>query len=252
MSLCDILQKRAAEKSAARPIKTPLPAELRAPYEQGYVPAEYVDESLDEMAANLVERAVKTRRIRTSDAPALHTFLAKELHGHQRDLEDISYRKGQHVNAPVTPIELGVSGALQTAVPYGLSKLTGGGLTLGQAAKNVVHPSGFMPLAATTGALSLLKPLGDPRWRRGERGYFSSLHESVKGEADNLAEAGRNARERYGLAGVPIQAFHGMLNPIPSLYHGVTSMKDLIMGKEGQAMIARAETLIDKALFRGK
>lgn len=96
--------------------------------------------------------------------------------------------------------------------------------TLASAARSFLTPS--LPGVAMSQLMGLARPLSDPKYRRGERGYASSWLEGQKGDAERLGRKAEEATQRYGVAGVPLQLLHGFLNPVSSLVYGGTAIKD--------------------------
>ncbi len=118
--------------------------------------------------------------------------------------------------------------------------------TVAGMAKNFLTPS--LPGVAIGGLFSLTSPLNDPKYRSGDRSYLNSWWQGQKHQADQLGERGRQARENYGIAGVPVQALHGLLNPVSSLLYGGRAVRDYFSGKQASLRIARAETSVRRTL----
>lgn len=168
------------------------------------------------------------------------------------------YRKSRGVTAPVTPAEIGVTGAANVGAAYltprllnslGSSALKSEAPTLGKATANMFGPHSVIPAALAAMSLNhLISPLSDPLYHSGRRGYWSSVGEGISGAADTLKERGQEARQRYGLAGIPLQMMHGILNPVAGVTYAGRSLRDMMQGKEGSDLSLRAESVIHAAL----
>lgn len=154
---------------------------------------------------------------------------------------------GELVQAPVDPGDLAITGANYVAAPYLMSKVMGPSLTLGQAAASGLGPA-FLPASGIFNVLNLVSgPLRDPKYIRGQQGYLSSLPSAMESQVDAMREAGREAARKYGILGLPLQAFHGILNPVTSLGLGVSSVGRALLGKSGELEM-EAEDSISEAL----
>ena len=100
------------------------------------------------------------------------------------------------------------------------------------------------------GLTTALQPLGDPLYRRGDRGYIKSIGESLKAESSELARKGQEVRRKYGLMGVPIQLFHGVTHPLASLLMGGQAVGNLLSTKQGEDMVLHASEKVAEALRR--
>lgn len=244
--LVEILQKRSAR------IEDDLPRSIMDPIRNGEVPPESIGLALENVATGAVTNAVKRRLIYAKQAPELQQHLHAHLKRYQKPLEAEAYRATASVYAPVTPGEIATSAAGGIGFPMLISRLPrigGTPLSVGSAAKWWVGPQGLIPAAVFGAGFSALRPFSDPLYQRGQRGYIESFSENIKGEAQNLARKGEEARRKYGpLLGIPLQAVHGIMNPIASLAYGAGSLRDLMMGKTGEDLSLKAERALSSVL----
>jgi hypothetical protein len=137
--------------------------------------------------------------------------------------------------APVTPGELAMAGGMSIGVPWVISRATASPMSLGEAAKWSVTPKG-------TGAMIFNDILGtglgafnEPGYRSGQQGFLSATGSAFGRQVRGIGQASREARERYGLLGVPLQALHGIWNPLSSTAYMLKSMRDSVFDKAGAA-----------------
>jgi hypothetical protein len=196
------------------------------------VPAMQIRQVAEARVSDLVADMVKRKRLPANQASALSKKLLADAEPAIRAQESAAYRTetGERAMAPSTLT--GTAGAIggMTGMQWLMDrgshmlsspapgKLKAPAPTLGQAFKSVFLPS-FLPVAAALefGLGHALSPIGDPQYRGGQRGYWQSVGESYRGAKENLAEQGAQARARYGPFGIPLQMFHGMMNPLASL-----------------------------------
>jgi len=268
--ITEILQKRAVVD-----LSQALPKAIIDPIRQGNIPPENVPDILEELASTATASAVRRHMVHPQEAQKFQKHLHGYLKRYQTPLQAEAYRSSSSVAAPVSPTELGVTTAMQLGLPMAMSRIPffnrsspvpdphnttmNPSITHDPKAHHIgprgalemwMGPKYFLPTAAISSVASALRPIGDPLYRAGKRSYFKSLHEGVMGEAQNLTRAGEEARKRYGLLGVPLQALHGVMNPIASIYSGGQAVHDLLMGKKGEDMSLRAEVSISRALSK--
>ena len=147
------------------------------------------------------------------------------------------------LHMPVKPTEIAASLAYNSATPTALHLLSGTPLTLG----SVMGPA-FLPLSAAGDVLTA--PFFDPDYQLGDKGYLNSLASGISSRADRIGISGREAREQYGPLGIPLQAVHGILNPVSGSFYAARELGKYLFGKEGEAIITEAETVIDRVLSR--
>lgn len=245
--LTEVLQKRAVKLESA------IPEEIVGPVRKGQVEAGDIEEVLNRLANISSRSAVRRKLIPSSKSKLFNEHLHGYLKRYQNPLESEAYRATAEVAAPVEPKDIAATAAFNTAFPMVISripKIGGDPVNFGGAVNMAVGPRGFLPMTVANSVFSGLRPLGDPQWQKGNRSYLKSFHENIKGQAHNLARKSEEARDRYGLAGVPLQAVHGVMNPIASLYHGGETLYNLLMGKKGEDMAVRAESAIHEALAK--
>jgi len=195
------------------------------------VPAMQIRQVAEARISDLVADMVKRKRLPPGQATALSKKLLADAEPNIRAQESAAYRieTGERALAPSTLT--GTAGALggMTGIQWLMDRgghalsspppgtLKGPPPTLGHAFKSVFLPS-FLPIAGTFELGGhMLSPIGDPQYRGGQRGYWKSVGESYHGARENLAEQGAQARARYGPFGIPLQMFHGVMNPLASL-----------------------------------
>lgn len=196
------------------------------------IPAMQIRQVAEARVSDLVADMVKRKRLPPNQANALSKKLLAEAEPEIRAQESAAYRTetGERAMAPSTLT--GTAGAIGgitgmqwlmdraghalSSPPAGVPK--GPPPTLGSSFKSIFLPQ-FLPIAAALefGLGHLVSPVGDPQYRSGQRGYWKSVGESYRGAQENLAEQGAQARARYGIAGIPLQMFHGVMNPLASL-----------------------------------
>jgi len=125
------------------------------------------------------------------------------------------------VSAPVSPTDLAVTALTYGGVPYAMSRLPllsrmfGPPASLGKSLVSSLGPGAFPLIGASDVAQSLLGP------------------SSMSSRIDEMREAGRTAAKRYGALALPIQALHGVLNPVTSIGYGLSSLGRAVLGKSG-------------------
>lgn len=121
------------------------------------------------------------------------------------------------VYAPTDPVDVGLAGGLSVGVPYLVSRIYGSPNPLRRSlAYSFGAPSVVGGTMMDVGRI-LLNPLTDPKYTKGQQGYLKSVGEGFNRGMDYLDAAGVETRNRYGVAGIPIQALHGILNPVTGL-----------------------------------
>lgn len=169
---------------------------------------------------------VKNRQILPREAKKTSKAILEQLEPEIQKQEAVAFRAqaGESVQAPATM--MGTAGALgiATAFPWLITrgswlwgKKPENPYTLGQSFKFNFLPNVIPFAAGIEGVGHLLAPMSDPLRQQGRRGYWKSVRESFRGAQEGLAERGAEARERYGVAGIPLQMLHGVFNPLASL-----------------------------------
>lgn len=174
-------------------------------------------------------------------APIMHA-----VSGEDTEREPIST-----LTTPVTPKDVAVNLGYQVGAPYLMSRFGLFGdkpTTLGESVVAGFSPR-YTPMLAGLEALGMfLSPLSDPAYQSDKIGYLASLGRGLKSNIKQVGEASRYARENYGGWGVPIQVFHGILNPLHSTAYAAKEIGKYMMGKEGEVAALRAESDIRDAL----
>jgi hypothetical protein len=207
----ELLERGALQASQDRPAD--LPAMMIRPMVETHV-------------SNLVSGLVEQGKIRPRQAKKTIEQLMAQAHPAIQEKEREAYRReaGQRTIAPGTLAGTAMAATTATSFPWLLSrgswlwgKKPKHPMSLGESFKFNFAPA-FVPMTAGFEALNhLLAPLSDPMRKRRERGYWKSVGESFKGGMEGLAEGGAEARARYGAFGIPLQMFHGIMNPLASL-----------------------------------
>jgi hypothetical protein len=154
------------------------------------------------------------------------------------------------VYTPTEPLDLATMGAFGVGAPWLFGKAMGSPVSLGRAATYGFGPV-VLPLTAVGDVANMfLGPMADPRYQLGMRGYFESLGHGVKKNIEQVSEAAREARRRYGAMGIPVQMAHGIMNPVTSAMYLGRSLKDWMLGPSGAESALRAEGAVDRALGR--
>lgn len=240
------------------------PQDIASLFSSGRVHPLAVGKTLDQLAHSSASTAATEGRIPHEQMDDYSAKVRASLERHTGSLENMAYRAGGNVDAPVSPLEMGLKGVEGVATPYmlgnamhygrraaapwlnkdSIGKLVNEGRTP-QRAKAVVDRAiraespratlkssvkSFLTLSLPGVALSqlgtLARPFSDPKYKRGERGYLSSWWEGQKGDAERLGQKAEEATQRYGAAGVPLQMLHGFLNPVSSLVYGGNAVKN--------------------------
>lgn len=151
-------------------------------------------------------------------------------------VEDADSRP-ESVNAPVSPAELAGTAIAYGGAPYAtsrlplLSRIFGPPVSLSKSIATGLGPAA-LPLIGASDAAQLL--LGSA---------------SVSSRIDEMRESGRAAAKRYGVLALPIQALHGVLNPVTSIGYGLSSLGRAVLGKSGsladEARAAISDVLSD-------
>ena len=213
-------------------------------------------ELMEELAGQITQRAIAKGQLHPKDEATAKATVMTELRRHERQLEAQNYRQSRMTNVPTTPGEIGASVGLGTGMTWAVPRLMNKFRnkpsltpppTVGEAAKASFGP-GMLPI---TGAFELanlaMNPMADPKYQRGERSYMQSAKEGWKGTQERFGKSQEDVRNKYGLLGLPVQALHGILNPITGLAYAGTGIYDKLTGKEGGELITQADMLVDKA-----
>lgn len=220
-------------------------------------------ELTEEIIDQTTRWAIQHRRLKAQEQEKFKERLRGGIEQSQDKIDADQYRRTRSVGAPVNTGELGAMVGGNLAVGGVLTALQNRNDKAKNVAAGIPHtptsmnpaailgrafgPASMIPTGAIEAARIALNPLSDPLYRKGTRSYLSSVGEGFKGQVDQLGERQIETRGKYGLAGVPVQAFHGILNPISSLAYAGRSAKDLVLGKEG-SLAERAKSAISKAL----
>lgn len=246
-----MILKRAFKKLAEGSLRD-LPLFITRPFESGQIQALDVPNALLTLVDNSAEVATQNGKISQRQVPAFKDYLRRTFHEYQPQLEALAYRSSSQANAPITKSEIGLTGGFGVALPKLVSHMPvigGHAMSWKDSIKSFLSPEALAPTALISTGMSATKPFQDPLFRRGERSYLKSWSEAMKGEANDFGLKELETKQKYGPIGAaPIQALHGILNPIPSLMYGYNSIKNYATGKHGEAALSRSNILIDKML----
>lgn len=166
------------------------------------------------------------------------------------------YRDTRPISAPVTPGEIGLTAATGTAVNYATPRILKHipnykdmqQPSVGQAITQTFGPD-FVPinLAMNLGWDTLRGPLSDPLYHQGKRTYLKSVGEGMLGAAERMRGRSHEVRDRYGLAGIPVQMLHGLSSPVAGLTYAGQSLGRLLSTKEGSLLALKAEESVKRA-----
>lgn len=159
--------------------------------------------------------------------------MAPFLQGQEKG-EDTS--SAEMVVAPVTPGELGTNAAMIGGVPYLMGRygvLGTPAMTAGEALAFGLGPGALPAITAGNVASWALGPLQDPAYQSGERGYLGSILPSIGAQVGAMRKANYEASKRYGAGAIPVQALHGVLNPLTGVAYGLSSLGQTLLGKSG-------------------
>lgn len=149
------------------------------------------------------------------------------------------------MNLPTDPLDVSVAAGQTVGLPWLSRQMMGTPISLGHAAR-----IGLSPVETPMNALIdvATAPLESPEYQSGESGYLGSMISGLKQRAHDVGEAGRDAQKRYGMLAYPLQAFHGISNPVSSTIYGAGQLKDYLFGKSGAQLARRAEQAIAERL----
>jgi len=140
------------------------------------------------------------------------------------------------VSAPVTPGDIGTNVAMIGGIPYLMGRYGVFGapaMTAGESLAFGLGPGVLPAVAAGNVASWALGPFQDPAYQRGDRGYLGSVLPSIGAQVKAMRRANQEATRRYGVGAVPVQAFHGLLNPLTGAAYGLSSLGQTLLGKSG-------------------
>ncbi len=176
-----------------------------------------------------------------------HAGVLAQLAGEFDDVDEPVERLGPA--APVTPGEIAAAGGLGVAAPWLGSKLTTiaglskAPLTLREAASWSVSPKFFGPAVLADTLTSGLGALSEPGYQSGRLNYLNAVRRAFNRKVKGVALASREARERYGLLGIPLQVLHGIWNPVSSMAYMLRSMKGEPFNKIGSIALEAQEVV---------
>jgi hypothetical protein len=169
------------------------------------------------------------------------------------------YRESRNVSAPVSPGETALSVGLNTGINYAVPRLLQhiphkalkpeSVPSVGESAWQLFGPDYVVPnMAVSFGLNTLTAPMADPLYHQGKRSYLKSVGEGALGAAEAMRQRSHEARERYGVGAIPLQMFHGVMNPVAGLTYAGQSLGRLLSTKEGSFLALRAEEQVKRAI----
>jgi hypothetical protein len=224
-----------------------IPQDFHKAVEQGQLPADRIGPMLDEYVSNQLLEEVNAGRLPRAHALSAFERIRAGQKAQQVELEQAAYHKGSYVPAPESFLGAGTSAAA-TVAPTKLFSHLFNPMSWRESAKLSLGPAS-LPFSTLFEAGSLgAAPLGDPLYQRGERGYFGSLSEAAKSRMDQFERAGKNVRERYGVAGVPIQALQNAFNPLTGTAFAGKELYKSLSGPTAAELSMQAEQDLAKYL----
>lgn len=145
--------------------------------------------------------------------------------------------------APVTPSEMAWAGGMSVGLPWAISRAAGSPMSLGEAAKWSVTPKAFGAMAFNDILGAGLGAFDEPGYQSGRQGYLSAAGSAFGRQVKGIGQASREARERYGLLGVPLQVLHGIWNPLASTAYMLKNVKDTMLDKAGSFALEAQEVM---------
>jgi hypothetical protein len=221
-----------AEESMYRLIADLPPLKKKA---QQMLPAMMIRPTVQDRVSQIVAEMVRRKQIPPRQAEEVTKALMEQAEPEIRKQEEAAYRaqSGEQAMAPATIMGAATTAASLAAFPWLISRapyLIGRKpkkpMTLRESFKMSFMPAWLPVTAAFESGGHLLSPMSDPRYKAGERGYWKSVGESFRGAQEGLAERGAESRARYGMLGIPLQMFHGVMNPLASLSYLGRSVGD--------------------------
>jgi len=216
-------------------------------------------EVLGEVSEQLANRAIAQGYINADEKDEYKLRVQRQMQD-PTAMEAEHYRKTRPISAPVTPGELGSTIGVSTGSMWAFpriaklfGKTTSKMPTVGKSFTSGFGPA-MLPMTALFEGLNIaaLNPLNDPVRRAGQRGYLESVSEGLGGAMDTLQTRGREARRKHPVLGVPIQMFHGIMNPVTSSALALRNMKRAITGEPAEKAAAAADEAVLKALQKGE
>jgi hypothetical protein len=153
-------------------------------------------------------------------------------------------------NLPVDVSDIALSQAPLVGSAYLMGRLGFPSIQpgLGGAVKATFGPLG-LPMYGLSELVGLgAAPFSDPAYQVGRKGYFGALGEQLGRNVEAVGEAGRSAREKYGPLGLPVQALHGILNPVSSSLYLLKNLKETFTGREGETRAKEAQFVVARTL----
>jgi hypothetical protein len=259
-SLVDILKERAAVQAACS-VKSADLAEFESKLSQGGVNPSSAVPEFEQAAIEHYRGLIQSGQMTPAEA---HRLLRQRL----KDRPSVEQQALESGSSLYTPSYLGAGTTLGVGagLSWGLNKLLSGkdAHPIHEHVGSMLSPSQLLPRTAdpTTGkmkwsmspwallplgaasAFYLTRPLQDPAYQRGEKGYFSSLASAIGGSGRESRRRMSEAEQNYGTLGaMPLHALNFAMDPLGGIAAAGTKVKDVLTSKEGELWDKAAEAV---------
>jgi hypothetical protein len=198
-------------------------AEKKASLEQ--LPALMVEPEIQRRTDDKLTQLLESGKITAQQAKVLRSQALSAAKPYQREAEEKAYAResGDRALAPTTVGSTALALGIGAALPIGVNRIhrMASPLTEKMPWREALSlqflPSAIPWTAGFEGLTHAMAPMTDPAYKRGDRGYLGSVYKSFRGAQEGLAERGAEVRQRLGVAGIPVQMFHGVMNPMASV-----------------------------------
>lgn len=227
--------------------------EKKAGLEQ--IPAQLIGPELERRTDEELTRLLQSGSITSEQAKKLREHTLSSIAPVQQGLEAKAVRReaGERTLSPTTVGSTAAALGIGTVLPIGFNRTHRlfnpevEKMPWKDALRFQFLPN-MMPWTVGFEGLShALAPLSDPLYHRGNRGYLKSMYESFRGAQEGLAERGAEARQRLGLLGAPVQAFHGIMNPMASISNAGRQVKRTMFGTPSDELLQEAVARVAQA-----
>jgi len=227
----DKRQKDRVYKKAADPMQEAL---LRAA--EGGIEPTLVEPLAQQMVSDRLMHSILSGKMKPHNAADYYRKFSGNVQDVVSPAEDLAYRKSQGSYVPTTMVgTLGIGSAAVggTLGAQALAHKFKGAPrpTLGGAASVGLGPAALAPFSIYELIGLLANPSSDPKHLRGERGYFSSVLEGLKGQTEQFGEKVKSVRDRYGPVGLPINALQGIMSPVTGTSYALMGLKRALIGE---------------------
>lgn len=219
------------------------------------LPAQLVKPELERRTDEAITGMLDAGTISSEQAEKLRAHTLAAMAPVQQSIESQAVRReaGERTLSPTTIGSTAAAVGIGTAFPIAFNRAhrlfnaKAERMPWKDALKFQFLPSVIPWTAGFEGLSHALAPMSDPLYQRGERGYLKSMSESFGGAQEGLAERGAEARQRLGLLGVPVQAFHGVMNPLASTANLGRQVKRTMFGTPSDDLLREAVERVAQA-----